>query len=90
MYSQYVAEVSAGHDHYRYQQHFSMRYSKTAWGFLHTASLVEFYAADTNTEIMTQLCVTLRAGFFRIGIGMYYASKPGFTPSANIQLLKKS
>jgi len=89
-FGQLQVEAVIGHHNYRYQQNYNTKFLKNNWGFSHVSSLLELYSADAKTEIMTQSYITYNLyPAVKIGMGTYYASKPGFSPSVNLQFIKK-
>lgn len=72
---------------YRYQ-HFFFKELKPAsrFGFFHTSSMYTFHDEERATEMMSQSYVTYKINpSLTVLAGTFYASIPGFTPSASLQ-----
>lgn len=81
-------EIFSGHLAYRYQHSFSGQISNRL-GISHSSTLLESYT-EKETEIMTQSYLTLSLGKnVKLGLGTFYASAPGFSPSLNVQFMQK-
>ncbi|WP_333877907.1 hypothetical protein [Flavobacterium sp.] len=81
-------EVFSGHWAYRYQHNFSGQINNRL-GISHSSTLLESYT-EKETEIMTQSYLTLSLGKnVKLGLGTFYASVPGFSPSLNLQFMQK-
>ena len=82
-------EAMLGHKNYYYQHSFSRPITGTKLGFFHTSSFYHFNREKTN-EIMSQAYVTYALNpSFKLAVGSFYASAPGFRMSAAIQVVKK-
>ena len=81
-------EGFAVHQAYRYQHSFSGKIDDL-FGVSHSSSLLEIYQ-ENETEIMSQTYATITvSNSLKLGLGTFYASVPGFSPSLNLQFAQK-
>ena len=79
-------EAMVGEQNYFYQHAFSGSFVSSRFGFFHTSSVHAFYDSDDLNELMSQSYVTYAlAGFVKVAVGTFYASKPGISPAASLQ-----
>lgn len=82
-----ILEAMAGEENYFYQHTLAKSIGRSRFGFFHTSSLHAFYDGDELNELMSQSYVTYAlAGFAKLAVGTFYASKPGISLAAAIQL----
>lgn len=82
-----LLEAMAGDENYFYQHTFSRALGNSRFGFFHTSSLHAFYDRDDLNELMSQSYITYPlTGFAKLAVGTFYASQPGISPAAVLQL----
>lgn len=81
-------EAMLGNQNYFYQHTFARPWAaQSRWGLFHTASLYAFHYQEGRNEIMNQSYLTYGISpFAKVALGSFYASAPGFSPSASVQL----
>lgn len=80
-------EAMLGEENYFYQHTLSKSISSSRFGFFHTSSLHAFYNSDYLNEAMSQSYLTYElTEFAKLAIGTFYASKPGISVAASLQL----
>lgn len=76
-----------GDENYFYQHTLSKSRAGSRFGFFHTSSLHAFYESDDLNELMSQSYITYPLmRFAKLAVGTFYASKPGISPAAALQL----
>ncbi|NBB22994.1 hypothetical protein GVN20_26800 [Runella sp. CRIBMP] len=79
-------ETMVGKQNYFYQHTISKSLGSSRFGFMHTSSLHAFYEGDDMNELMSQTYVTYSVmRFLKLGLGTFYASKPGISPAVSLQ-----
>lgn len=79
-------ETMVGKQNYFYQHTISKSLGSSRFGFMHTSSLHAFYEGDDRNELMSQSYVTYSVmRFLKLGLGTFYASKPGISPAISLQ-----
>lgn len=79
-------EAMLGKQNFFYQHTISKSMGSSRFGFMHTSSLHAFYEGDEMNELMSQSYITYSlTDFVKLGLGTFYASKPGISPSASLQ-----
>lgn len=83
-------EIMAGNRNAWYQHVLSRPFSQQShWGYFHTSSLHAFYD-HTPDELMSQSYLTYSVTPWMKGaVGSFYATAPGFKPSAALQFAKR-
>lgn len=78
-------ETMAGQHNFWLQQVVSKQMNNSRWGYFNVSSLHAFYD-ETPEELMSQSYLTYKVNQgIKLGVGTFYASAPGFSPSVNIQ-----
>lgn len=82
-----LVEPMVGEENYYYQHTLSVNIGGSRFNFFHSSSLHMFYEGDELNELMSQSYLTYSlTGFAKLAVGTFYATKPGISPAASLQL----
>lgn len=84
-----AVEGMLGNRNYYYQHNFTVPIAANSrFAVFHTSSLHALYDEEEKNEVMSQTYITYSLQkFLRLAVGTFYASKPGISPSASLQVV---